>query len=177
MNSDTILGMPSNVFTAIHVAISLVGVASGILVVLGMLGSKPLNILTMLFLITTLLTSVTGFFFPFHGVTPGIVIGVLSILLLLAAILARYSFHLAGPWRSTYVLCSVVALWFNVFILIVQMFEKVPALHALAPTQSEAPFKIAQLATLALFIALGVFAVKKFHVAPLSGVTADAIVP
>jgi hypothetical protein len=80
-----------------------------------------------------------------------------------AAILARYSFHMAGHWRATYVICSVIALWFNVFIFIVQSFEKVPALHALAPTQSEPPFKLAQLVVLVVFIVLGVFAVKKFH--------------
>jgi hypothetical protein len=105
--------------------------------------------------------------YPFHGITPGIVIGIVSVVLLLAAILALYSFHLAGAWRWVYVVCSVMALWLNVFIFIVQSFQKIPAFHSLAPTQTEAPFKIAQLLALAIFVILGIFAVKKFHPAPL----------
>jgi hypothetical protein len=163
-----ILGMSLSAFTTFHVALSLIGIASGLVVVLGMLSSYRLNAVTLLFLITTVLTSLTGFLFPFHGVTPGIVIGILSMVLLVAAILARYSFHMAGHWRAAYVICSVIALWFNVFIFIVQSFEKVPSLHALAPTQTEPPFKLAQLVALVVFIVLGVFAVKKFHPAPTS---------
>lgn len=158
-----ILGMSLSAFTQFHVALSLIGILSGLVVLLGMLGSKPLHAVTALFLITTVLTSLTGFLFPFHGVTPGIVIGILSLIALLPAILARYAFHYAGGWRATYVVASVVALWFNVFVLIVQSFEKVPSLHALAPTQTESPFKIAQLVVLIAFIVLGIRAVRKFH--------------
>jgi hypothetical protein len=158
-----ILGMSLAAFTQLHVALSLIGILSGLVVLLGMLGSKPLNAITALFLITTVLTSLTGFLYPFHGVTPGIIIGVLSMIVLLLAILARYAFHYAGGWRATYVVTSVIALWFNVFVLIVQSFEKVPALHALAPTQTESPFKITQIVVLAVFIVLGVRAVRKFH--------------
>jgi hypothetical protein len=161
-----ILGMSLSTFTAFHVALSLIGILSGLVVVLGMLASYPLKTLTALFLITTVLTSLTGFLFPFHGVTPGIVVGILSLIALLGVILARYTFHLAGGWRATYVVCSVVALWFNVFVLIVQSFEKVPALHALAPTQAASPFKLTQIVVLFVFIVLGARAVTKFHLPP-----------
>jgi hypothetical protein len=161
-----ILGMSLPAFTAFHVALSLIGISSGLVVLLGMLGSFMLDRLTLLFLVTTVLTSLTGFLFPFHGVTPGIVVGILSLIVLLPAILARYAFHLSGHWRAAYVVTSVIALWFNVFVLIVQLFEKVPALHALAPTQAASPFKITQILVLAVFIVLGARAVRKFHPAP-----------
>jgi hypothetical protein len=159
--------MSLSLFTRIHVAISVIGIASGLVVVRGMLAARILRVVTALFLASTLLTCVTGFMYPFHGITPGIVIGIVSVVLLLAAILALYSFHLAGAWRWVYVVCSVMALWLNVFIFIVQSFQKIPAFHSLAPTQTEAPFKIAQLLALAIFVILGIFAVKKFHPAPL----------
>jgi hypothetical protein len=162
-----ILGMSISLFTRIHVAVSVIGIASGLVAVRGMLAARILRAVTVLFLASTLLTCVTGFMYPFHGITPGIVIGVLSVVLLLAAILALYSFHLAGAWRWIYVVCSVAALWLNVFIFIVQSFQKIPAFHSLAPTQTEAPFKIAQLLVLAIFVILGIFAVKKFHPAPV----------
>jgi hypothetical protein len=155
--------MSLSAFTQFHVALSLIGILAGLVVLLGMLGSKPLHAVTALFFIATVLTSLTGFLFPYHGVTPGIVIGILSLVALLLAILARYAFHYAGGWRETYVVTSVIALWFNVFVLIVQSFEKVPFLHDLAPTQTESPFKISQIAVLAVFIVLGVRAVRKFH--------------
>jgi hypothetical protein len=171
MPSDIhILGMSLSLFTRIHVAISVIAIAAGLVAVRGMLAARVLRAVTALFLITTLLTSLTGFLFPFNGITPGIVIGILSVILLLAAVLALYTFHLAGAWRSIYVICSVIALWFNVFIFIVQSFEKVPAFHALAPTQTEPPFKIAQIFALAIFVLLGIFAVRKFHPAPASAV-------
>jgi hypothetical protein len=162
-----ILGMSLSLFTIVHVIISLIGIASGLLVVLGMLSSKRLDSMTAIFLATTVLTSITGFMFPFKGVTPGIVIAILSMIVLLIAILARYRFRLAGYWRAAYVISSVIALYFNTFILVVQLFEKVPAIHDLAPTQSEPPFKIAQAIVLILFIILGYLAVKKFRVAPI----------
>jgi hypothetical protein len=155
--------MSLHAFTQFHVALSLLGIASGLVVLLGLLASYRLNAVTLLFLISTALTSLTGFLFPFHGITPGIVIGVLSLILLLAAMLARYSFHLAGPWRWIYVVSSITALWFNVFVFIVQSFEKIPSLHALAPTGTETPFKAVQLVVLLTFIVLGVRAARKFH--------------
>ena len=157
------LGMSLETFTLVHVVISLIAIASGLIVLFGMIGGKQLNALHGLFLITTVLTSVTGFGFPIHGVTPGIVVGILSLIVLAIAIFARYGRHLAGGWRRTYVITASIALYFNCFVLVVQSFEKVPALHALAPTQKEPPFGIAQLTLLVLFIGLTIAAAKKFR--------------
>ena len=166
MPSDAqILGLSLSAFTTLHVAISVIAIAAGLVVLRGFLASHPMNAVTLLFLVTTVLTSVTGFLFPYHGVTPGIVIGVISMVVVVAAILARYAFHMAGSWRWIYVVSSVVALWFNVFVFIVQSFEKIPALHRLAPTGTELPFKAVQLAFLLAFLALGYFSVRKFRVA------------
>ena len=142
--------------TIFHVLLSLVGIAAGLIVLYGFLTSKP-SPLTQLFLWTTVATSVTGFFFPFHGMTPGIVVGILSLIVLALAIRAR------ARWTKTYVIASMIALYFNVFVLIVQSFEKVPALTALAPTQSEPPFQIAQGILLLIFIILTTRAVMKYH--------------
>jgi hypothetical protein len=149
-------------FTLFHVILSLIGIGAGLIVAFGFLSSKRLDGLTSVFLSTTVATSVTGFFFPFHGVTPGIVLGVLSLIALAFAIVARYRYRLAGGWRRTYVISSVIALYFNVFVLINQLFDKVPALKALAPTKSEPPFQVTQLVVLVLFIVLGIRAVMKF---------------
>jgi hypothetical protein len=157
-----ILGMTT--LTFVHVLLSLAGIASGVIVALGMLASKRLDGLTAVFLATTVLTSVTGFFFPYEGFKPSYVVGVLSLIVLAIAIFARYSRHSAGGWRRTYVITSVIALYLNVFVLVVQLFEKVPALKAMAPTQSEPPFKLAQLVVLALFVMLGTFAAIRFRV-------------
>lgn len=160
-----ILGMSTATFTMLHVAISLIGIATGFIVLLGLIGGKQAPRWTMLFLVTTVLTSVTGFFYPFKGVTPGIVIGVLSLIVLALAIYALYGAHLAGRWRGTYVVSVALAQFFNFFVLVVQSFQKVPALHALAPTQSELPFKMAQLASLVLFAVLTAVAYRRFRVA------------
>src|SRR6266496_3157596 len=162
-----VLGMSLQTYTAIHLIISLIGIGSGLLVVAGLLANKRLDNLTAIFLTTTVLTSVTGFFFPFKQVTPGIVLGVLSLIVLTVAIVARYSRRLIGGWRRTYVIAAIVSLYFNVFVLVVQSFEKVPTLHALAPTQKEGPFKIAQLGVLIAFAVVGFMAVKRFRVEPV----------
>jgi hypothetical protein len=156
------LGMSLPVFTAFHMALSLIGIGSGLIVLLGMIANRLYPLLTGLFLLTTIATSVTGFMFPFHGITPGIKLGILSLIALAVAAAALYLFHLAGAWRGIFAISAAIALYFNVFVLIVQSFEKVPALHALAPTNSEPPFKIAQLAALLVFILLTIFAVKNF---------------
>jgi hypothetical protein len=111
----------------------------------------------------TLLTSVTGFFFPFHGFTPAIGVGIISLVLLAVAILARYGRKLSGAWRWIYVVTAMLSLYLNVFVLIVQLFQKVPALKTLAPTQSEPPFQIAQLGVLLIFILLTIFAAIRFR--------------
>jgi hypothetical protein len=158
-----ILGMSIAAFTTLHVVISLIGIATGFIVAFGMIGARRLPLWNAVFLVTTALTSLTGFLFPFKGVTPGIVIGILSILILIVAVVALYSKHLSGGWRGTYVITAMLAQYFNFFVLIVQSFEKIPSLHALAPTGSEAPFKIVQLLVLILFVALTVFAFKRFR--------------
>lgn len=154
-------------FTLVHVALSLIGILSGLIVAFGMLAAKRLDGMTVIFLVTTVLTSVTGFFFPFHGITPGIVIGILSMIVLAIAIFARYSRQLAGHWRGTYVITAMIALYFNCFILIVQLFEKVPALHAIDPTQSGPPFKLTQLTVLVLFVVFTIATTLKFRPAAL----------
>ncbi len=161
--TGTILGMSTAVYTVIHVVTSLIGIFSGLLVILGMLGNKRWPLLTGLFLITTILTSVGGFFFPFHGVTPGIVVGIISLVILAVALVALYGQHLAGSWRRIYVVTAMIAEYLNCFVLIVQSFQKIPALHALAPTGTELPFKVAQVSLLVIFIALTVQVDKKFR--------------
>ncbi|MGD0618110.1 MAG: hypothetical protein ABSB67_10680 [Bryobacteraceae bacterium] len=148
-------------FTVFHVVLSLVAIGSGFVVAYGLLASKVSAGVTKLFLITTAATSVTGFLFPFHGFTPGQAVGILSLIVLLFAFLAVYRYHLAGGWSRTYAITAVIALYFNVFVLIVQLFRKVPALTALAPTQSEPPFQIAQLAGLLVFVVIGIRAAMK----------------
>lgn len=159
-----ILGMSTATYTLLHVLISLIGIGSGLVVMYGLLTAKRLNGWTALFLATTVLTSVTGFFFPNEHITPGIIIGILSLVVLAIAIPARYTLHMHGAWRWIYVVTSSIALYFNCFVLVAQSFEKVPALHALAPTQKEPPFLVAQVILMVLFIALTVLAVKRFHI-------------
>jgi hypothetical protein len=145
-------------FTKLHVVISLIGIVSGLVVMFGLLLGRRLNGWTAFFLISTVLTSVTGFFFPFHSVTPAIVVGIISLVLLAVAIVARYLRHLVGAWRWIYVVTAMISLYLNVFVLIVQLFQKVPALKARAPTQSEPPFVVVQLDVLALFVVLTISA-------------------
>lgn len=165
-----VFGMSLQTYTLIHVLISLIGIGSGLVVMYGMLTGKRFDGWTAVFLITTVLTSVTGFGFPFNGVTPAINVGIISLVVLAVAIVARYARHLAGAWRKTYVITAAVALYLNVFVLVVQSFEKVPALKAVAPTQKEPPFLVAQLAVLALFIVLTVLAAKRFRGEPPVGI-------
>jgi hypothetical protein len=157
-------------FTLIHVIISLLGIASGFVVIFGLIAAKRLNALTAFFLATTIATSVTGFGFPIKGVTPGIVVGVISLVVLAVAVYARYGRQLAGAWRLMYVITALIAQYLNFFVLIVQSFQKVPVLKALAPTQSEPPFAIAQGIALVAFIVLGIFAAKGFRPPPVSAV-------
>ena len=163
-----VLGMSLAAYTAIHVAISLIAIVSGLVVLYGLLNAKSLNGWTALFLATTVLTSVTGFGFPFVGITPAIKLGIISLVLLAVAITARYPMHLHGIWRKTYVISAITALYLNVFVVVVQSFEKVPALKAAAPTQKEAPFVLAQLTVLAAFIILTYFAARRFRAEPVA---------
>jgi hypothetical protein len=158
-----ILGLSTSTFTMVHVIISLIGIFSGVVVVLGWLGGKDQHGWTALFLATTVLTSVTGFLFPSTSFGPPQVIGVLSLVVLAGAIAAFYVFHLAGIWRPVYIVGATIALYFNAFVGVVQAFQKLPFLQPLAPTQSEPPFLIAQIAVLALFVVLGFLSLKRFH--------------
>jgi hypothetical protein len=156
-----IFGMDT--FTFVHVVLSLIGIAAGIIVFFGFIGDAPLRGLTALFLSTTVLTSATGFGFPFSKLLPSHIVGIISLVVLAIAIYALYGAKLSGAWRWIYVVTASIALYLNVFVLIVQLFLKVPALHALAPTQAEAPFVAAQAVTMIAFIVLGWFAVRRFH--------------
>ena len=164
-----------HIYTIIHTLISLVAIFTGIVVLFGMLAGNRLDCWTKWFLTTAVLTSVTGFFFPFHGFTPAIGLGIISLPFLAITIFARYSKHLAGAWRWIYVIGAVICLYFNLFVLVVQLFEKVPALHAMAPTQTESPFKLTQFVVLMLSTVLAIVAVIRFR--PESASAADGESP
>jgi hypothetical protein len=166
-----ILGMSLATFTQLHVIISLIAIISGIVVVLGMLGAKLMPGMTALFLVTTVATSVTGFMFP-TAFDAADVVGIISLAFLALAILALYTYRLAGAWRGAYVVGAVVSLYLNCFVLVVQSFMKVPFFHELAPTQKEPPFAVAQGVVLILFIGLGIAAFRKFR--PMSRAAAIA---
>ena len=147
-----IWGLSTSAFELVHVLLSLVGIFAGLVVMFGLVAGKRFGGWTVLFLVTTVATSVTGFGFPFDQLLPSHKV----------AIAARYSFHLAGAWRRTYVITAAIALYLNIFVLVVQLFLKVPALKALAPTQKEPPFVIAQVVVLVLFAVLAFMAARGF---------------
>ena len=144
--------------TFVHVAISLVGLGSGLGVMCGLLAAKRSDTWTATFLVSTILTSATGFLFPFERFLPSHALSILSLVVLAVAVFARYARHLAGAWQQVYVATAVTALYFNFFVLVVQLFQKVPVLKALAPTQSEPPFLVAQVLLLTSFVVAGVAA-------------------
>ena len=158
-----ILGMSVGAFTILHVIITLVAIGSGLIVGGGMFASNRLPLTTALFLLTTALTSLTGFLFPIHGFTPALGVGIVACVVLAVALLALYKERLVGPWRWIYVITAVVSLYLNVFVLVVQSFVKVSALNALAPTQTEPPFAVTQAAVLAIFVLITLIAVIKFQ--------------
>ena len=158
-----ILGMSLATFTVVHTVLSLIGIVTGLVVLLGMLGGRKLDSWTAIFLATTVLTSATGFLFPFNKLLPSHVVGIISLVVLAIALLALYGLHLAGAWRWIYVAAAVLALYLNVFVGVVQAFQKLAFLQPFAPTQTEMPFIVAQVAVLAIFAVLGVLAVRSFH--------------
>jgi hypothetical protein len=158
-----ILGMSTATFTLLHVIISLVAIAAGLVVLAAMLLGRNSKAWTALFLATTILTSVTGFFFHSVQIGPPHVVGVISLVVLALVLLALYTYHLAGRWRWVYVTGAVLALYLNVFVAVVQTFQKVAFFNALAPTQTEPPFLVAQALVLGLFVVLGFVALRKFH--------------
>jgi hypothetical protein len=151
------------IYTIAHTLISLVAIFTGIVVLFGMLGGHRLDGWSKWFLTAAILTTVTGFFFPFHGFTPAIGLGIISLPFLAVTIFALCSRHLVGAWRWIYAIGTVICLYFNLFVLIVQLFEKVPALHAMAPTQTESPFKLTQLVVLIVSAVLAIVAVIRFR--------------
>jgi hypothetical protein len=142
--------------TLFHVLSSLIGIVAGFVALLGWLRHASARRWTLVFLITTIVTSVTGFMFPFTQFLPSHGVGILSLLVLPVAVIGRYVYRLTGAWRWLYTVSAVTALYLNVFVLFAQLFLKVPALKALAPTQTEPPFLMAQVLNLAFFIWLGV---------------------
>ena len=158
-----IFGMTLPVF--FHVAISLVGLVAGFAAVFGLLAAARRGGWTAIFLAATVLTSVTGFFLPAPGLLPSHIVGIISLVVLALALLARYGRHMVGAWRSVYVVAAVIALYLNVFVFVAQAFLKVPVLKAAAPTGSEPPFLIAQGIALVLFVLLGIGAVRRFKAA------------
>jgi len=153
-------------FTTIHVMLSLIGIVAGFIALIGMIRGKLLELWATTFLLTTVLTSLTGFPIPPLGLDPPRIVGIISLVLLAVAIAALYFFSPSGRSRWLYVVTSTAALYLNCFVGVVQSFQKIPFIHALAPTQAEPPFAIAQIAVLAIFIFLGVLAVRNFHPKP-----------
>ena len=158
------------IYTVIHTLISLIAIFTGVVVLFGMIAGNRLNGWTKWFLTMAVLTTITGFFFPFHGFTPAIGLGIISLPFLAITIFARYGRHLTGAWRWVYVIGAVICLYFNLFVLVVQLFEKVPALQAIAPTETESPFKLVQLTVIVLTILLGIIAVVRFRPEPARAV-------
>ena len=163
-----ILGMSLSTFITVHVIISLIAIVSGIIVMSGLLTSKRMPGLTAIFLLFTILTSATGFLFPFEKLLPSHMIGILSLVLLAIACVALYGMKLSGAWRSVYVVTAMTSLYLNIFVLIIQAFLKVPALHALAPSvpPSEPPFAIIQGIVLVFFVIVIIGAVRRFRPMP-----------
>jgi hypothetical protein len=156
-------GLSIEAFTVLHVVISMIAIFAGFIVVGGLFASAPLPGWTAFFLVMTILTSLTGFLFPFKTVTPAIVVGAIASLILIVALLALYRHRLAGRWRNVYVVSAIASLYLNVFVFIVQSFQKVGFLNVLAPTGSEPPFAIAQGVTLVAFVILGWIAARRFQ--------------
>jgi hypothetical protein len=149
--------------TLIHTVISIVAIATGLVVVGAMIAGQRLDGWTGLFLTTTVLTSVTGFFFPFTHLLASHKVGIVSLIVLPLVLFARYRKHLLGAWRGVYVVGTVLVLYLNFFVLMVQLFRRVPALIVAAPKQSEPPFVVTQLLVMGLFVWLGVAAFKRFR--------------
>ena len=158
-----ILWMSTSTFTTVHVVLSLIGIAAGLVVLLGMLTARKSDVWVGLFLLTTILTTLTGFLFPITKFTPALGVGLISLVVLAATVLGYYFYHLEGQWRLIYVVCAIVALYFNVFVAVVQAFDKFAFLKALAPTQTSPLFIVTHVIVLAIFVVLGLQAVKKFQ--------------
>jgi VanZ family protein len=162
----TTWGIPTHLFLQIHVVISLIALVSGLVALYSWINNKNWNGWTALFLVTIILTSVTGFPLPPFGLDPPRMVGILSLILLAIAVLGIYVFKNAGPWRWIFIIAATAALWFDAFVGVIQAFAKLPSLHELAPNGSEPPFVIVQLIVLAIFVLLGYWALRRFHPNP-----------
>ncbi len=160
-----ILGLSTSAFTTLHVAISLIGILTGLIVLGALLANQYSKLMTGVFLLFTILTSVTGFLFHSAATSPGHILGGISLVVLAIALVALYGGKLAGVWRPVYAISAVIALYLNVFVLVVQLFQKIPALNALAPTGKEPPFAIAQGVVLVVFVVLAILAARRFRTA------------
>ena len=158
-----ILGLSTAAFTQLHVLISLVGIVAGVIVAFAMVQGKAVPGWTALALLALILTSVTGFFFHNTTFTPAQGVGIISLVVLAVAVIAFYFLHLTGIWRWIYVIAAMVAIYLNVFVGVIQAFEKIGFLEELAPHQTEPPFVVAQVIVLAIFVVLGFGALRKFH--------------
>jgi hypothetical protein len=161
-----VLGMSLATFTLVHTVISLVGIVAGIVAMAGLLRSRSLPGWTALFLVTTILTSATGFLFPFFQLLPSHIVGIISLVLLAGAVVAYYGFHLAGRWRAVYVVTAMLSLYLNVFVLIVQSFQKIGPLRDIAPNQNEPPFLAAQGIALLIFAVAIIAGLRRGRLAP-----------
>jgi hypothetical protein len=161
-------GIPTDLFLKIHVVLSLIGIASGLIFLAGLVGGRLLAGWTALFLATTVLTSVTGFPLPPFGLDPPRIVGIVSLITLAIAIGSLYLFHLAGAWRWIYIVTALVALFLNCLVAIIQSFDKIPSLHAIGPTQDAPVVHVAQLVLLAIFVVAGIVAVLRFHPKPVT---------
>ena len=156
-------GIPTHLFLQIHVALSLIALVSGLVVLFGLLKGRALGGWTELFLVTIILTSVTGFPLPPFGLDPPRMVGILSLVLLAVALLAIYVFRVSGPWRWIYVVAAMTALYLDAFVGVIQAFAKLSFLHELAPTGSEPPFVIVQVLVLVFFVVFGFLARRRFR--------------
>ena len=159
-------GIPTHLFLQIHVTISLVALVAGLIVLYGWLNGNPSRGWTAFFLVTLILTSVTGFPLPPFGLDPPRMVGILSLILLAIAVIAIYGFRVTGPWRWIYIVTAITALYLDAFVGVIQAFNKLSFLHELAPNGSEPPFVIVQVVVLAIFVVLGFLAVRRFHPQP-----------
>ncbi len=159
------LGLSLATYTLVHVIISLIAIVAGIIVMFGVLGSNRMPGLTAIFLLFTILTSATGFLFPFEGFKPSYVVGAISLVLLAIACFALYGQKLSGAWRGTYAITALLSLYLNVFVLVIQSFLKVPALHALAPGEPPGGpvFGVVQGVVLVFFVLVIIGAARRFR--------------
>ena len=159
------LGLSLHEVTVLHVVISLIGIASGLIVLFGLFKSQSMPGMTAIFLVTTILTNATGFMFPFEKLLPSHIIAILSLVLLAIACIAIYGMKLSGTWRSIYLITAIASLYLNVFVLVIQSFLKIGPLHALAPSvpPSEPPFAVVQGLVLLLFLFAIFRAVRRYH--------------